>query len=36
MKQTIFNGKGDITVENRPKPIVKEPTDAVVRVVLAV
>ncbi|GAA5150209.1 zinc-dependent alcohol dehydrogenase family protein [Nocardioides marinquilinus] len=35
MKQAIFNGKGTITVEERPKPTIKEPTDAVLRVVLA-
>lgn len=35
MKSTIFKGKGNISVEDRPKPIIKEPTDAIVRVVLA-
>ena len=35
MKAAIFNGKGNITVEDRPKPTINEPTDAVVRVVLA-
>ena len=35
MKAAIFRGKGMIVVENRPKPTVQEPTDAVVRVVLA-
>lgn len=35
MKAAIFKGKGSIAVEERPKPIVKESTDAVVRVVLA-
>ena len=35
MRQAIFNGTGSITVEDRPRPIIKEPTDAVVRVVLA-
>ena len=35
MKTAIFNGKGNITVEDRPKPTVAEPTDAVVRVVMA-
>src|ERR1700712_1611204 len=35
MKTAIFNGKGDITVEERPKPSINEPTDAIVRVVLA-
>ncbi|GAA4121155.1 zinc-dependent alcohol dehydrogenase family protein [Knoellia locipacati] len=35
MRTAIFNGKGDISVEERPKPTVSEPTDAIVRVVLA-
>src|SRR3954447_4888315 len=35
MKAAIFKGKGTIEVEERPKPTVSEPTDAVVRVVLA-
>ena len=35
MKAAIFKGKGTITVEERPKPTINEPTDAVVRVVLA-
>ncbi len=35
MKAAIFNGTGTITVEDRPKPTIKEPSDAVVRVVLA-
>src|SRR3954470_2023186 len=35
MKTAIFNGKGDIVVEERPKPTISAPTDAVVRVVLA-
>jgi alcohol dehydrogenase len=35
MKQAIFNGKGNITLEDRPKPTIKQPTDAIVRVVLA-
>jgi alcohol dehydrogenase len=35
MKAAIFKGKGRIVVEDRPKPTIKEPTDAVVRVVLA-
>jgi threonine dehydrogenase-like Zn-dependent dehydrogenase len=34
MRAAIFNGPGSITVGTRPDPIVKEPTDAVVRVVL--
>jgi alcohol dehydrogenase len=35
MKAAIFRGKGVIAVEERPKPAVREPTDAIVRVVLA-
>src|SRR5690349_11836364 len=35
MKAAIFKGKGDIAVEERPKPTVVATTDAVVRVVLA-
>jgi alcohol dehydrogenase len=35
MKAAIFKGRGNIAVEDRPKPTVGEPTDAVVRVVLA-
>src|SRR3954464_5371809 len=35
MRTAIFNGKGDISVEERPKPTISEPTDAIVRVVLA-
>jgi len=35
MKTAIFNGKGNISVEERPKPTIAEPTDAVVRVVIA-
>jgi len=35
MKAAIFKGKGKIVIEERPKPTVKESTDAVVRVVLA-
>src|SRR6059058_5340777 len=35
MKTAIFNGKGSITVEERPKPTITDPTDAIVRVVLA-
>jgi alcohol dehydrogenase len=35
MLTAIFNGKGNISVEERPKPTIAEPTDAVVRVVLA-
>ncbi|MDQ1730001.1 MAG: hypothetical protein QOK10_160 [Pseudonocardiales bacterium] len=35
MKAAIFKGKGTIAVEERPKPTISEPTDAIVRVVLA-
>jgi threonine dehydrogenase-like Zn-dependent dehydrogenase len=35
MKAAIFKGKGIIAVDERPKPTISEPTDAVVRVVLA-
>src|SRR4051812_5026713 len=35
MKTAIFKGKGNIAVEERPKPAIGEPTDAIVRVVLA-
>ena len=35
MKAAIFKGKGHIVVEERAKPTINEPTDAVVRVVLA-
>jgi alcohol dehydrogenase len=35
MKAAIFKGKGNVVVEERPKPAVAEPTDSVVRVVLA-
>src|ERR1700712_4293901 len=35
MKAAIFKGKGSISVEDRPKPTISEPTDAIVRVVLA-
>src|SRR6195952_3614204 len=35
MKAAIFKSKGVIAVEERPKPTISEPTDAIVRVVLA-
>jgi threonine dehydrogenase-like Zn-dependent dehydrogenase len=35
MRAAVFNGPRSIEVADRPDPIVKEPTDAVVRVVLA-
>lgn len=35
MKAAIFKSKGKVEIEDRPKPTIKEPTDAIVRVVLA-
>lgn len=35
MKSAIFKGKGRIAIEDRPVPTIKEPTDAIVRVVMA-
>src|SRR3954451_11515733 len=35
MRTAIFNGKGNISVEERPKPGIDTSTDAIVRVVLA-
>jgi alcohol dehydrogenase len=35
MKAAIFRGPGVITVEERPRPEITRPTDAIVRVVLA-
>lgn len=35
MRAAIFRGEGVIAVDDRPKPAVQVPTDAVVRVVLA-
>ena len=35
MRAAIFKGPGEIEVVDRPDPVIKEPTDAVVRVVLA-
>ena len=35
MKAAIFKEKGRVVVEKRPEPTIKEPTDAIVRVVLA-
>jgi threonine dehydrogenase-like Zn-dependent dehydrogenase len=35
MKAALFKGKGSIELGERPDPTIKEPTDAVVRVVLA-
>lgn len=34
MRAAIFNGPMDITVSDRPDPVLQEPSDAVVRVVL--
>ncbi len=35
MRAAVFNGPGSVEVAERPDPVIKEPTDAVVRVVLA-
>ncbi|MGB7051498.1 MAG: zinc-dependent alcohol dehydrogenase family protein [Acidimicrobiales bacterium] len=35
MRAAIFNGPGSIEVGERPDPVIEQPTDAVVRVVLA-
>ena len=35
MKAALFRGKGTFEPGERPDPTIKEPTDAVVRVVLA-
>lgn len=35
MKAAIYKGNGVIAVEDRPKPIVRDPGDAVIRVVMA-
>lgn len=35
MKTAIFKGKGAIELGKRPDPTIKEPTDAVVRIVQA-
>lgn len=35
MRAAIFNGPGSISVGDRPDPVINEPTDAIVRVVLA-
>jgi threonine dehydrogenase-like Zn-dependent dehydrogenase len=34
MRTAIFHGPRDISIETRPDPVIQEPTDAVVRVVL--
>lgn len=35
MRAAIFHGPGSIDVEDRPDPIIEQPTDAIVKVVLA-
>jgi threonine dehydrogenase-like Zn-dependent dehydrogenase len=35
MRAAVFNGPGSVEVADRPNPIIEEPTDAIVRVVLA-
>jgi threonine dehydrogenase-like Zn-dependent dehydrogenase len=35
MRAAVFNGPGSVYVADRPDPVIVEPTDAVVRVVLA-
>jgi len=35
MRAAIFQGPKDITVGDRPDPTIQEPTDAIVRVVMA-
>src|SRR5258708_3753522 len=35
MKAAIFNGPGAVEAGERPDPVIQEPTDAIVRVVLA-
>lgn len=35
MRAAVFNGPGSVVVADRPDPVIQEPTDAVVRVVLA-
>lgn len=35
MKAAIFEGKGKVTSSERPKPVIKESSDAIVRIVLA-
>jgi threonine dehydrogenase-like Zn-dependent dehydrogenase len=35
MRAAIFNGPGSVEVAERPDPVIKEPTDAIVRVLLA-
>ncbi|MBX5450606.1 zinc-dependent alcohol dehydrogenase family protein [Thermogemmatispora sp.] len=35
MKAAIFRGAGNVVVEERPDPVIQEPTDAIVRIVRA-
>ena len=35
MRAAVFNGPGSVDVADRPDPVIEEPTDAIVRVVLA-
>ncbi|WP_052889299.1 zinc-dependent alcohol dehydrogenase family protein [Thermogemmatispora carboxidivorans] len=35
MKAAIFRGAGNVVVEERPNPVIQEPTDAIVRIVRA-
>jgi len=35
MKATILYGPGDVRVEERPKPVIQQPTDAVIKVTAA-
>ena len=35
MRAAVFNGPRDITVADRPDPVIAAPTDALVRVALA-
>ncbi len=35
MRAAVFNEPRSITVAERPDPVIREPTDAIVRVVLA-
>ena len=35
MRAAIFNGPGSIEIGERPDPRIEQPTDAVVRVVMA-
>ncbi|HWU08047.1 MAG TPA: alcohol dehydrogenase catalytic domain-containing protein, partial [Streptomyces sp.] len=35
MRSTVLYAPGDVRVEDRPKPTIEQPTDAVIRVVAA-